>query len=71
MADEATISVRVIDENGDETSRDVLETATLADVVPSGRLAILNGKSISLDLGKVQLRAGDVINIVRKSGKAA
>ena len=65
------ITIALTDEDGNETKQQVAVNATLADVIPAGRLAILNGQSVSRDLGDVQLRANDHVEVVRKSGKAA
>jgi hypothetical protein len=61
------ISVRYVDPNGVEHTRDVQQGARVKDVVPEGYEAILNGQVASFN---AELRPGDCVEATRKSGKA-
>ena len=62
------ITITLVDENGTEKNKEINEGDKVSKLVPSGRLAILNGQQISRD---AELRANDRLQIVRKSAKAA
>ena len=62
------ITVRIIDQDGQRTNRDVEEGTRLHDVVDvNGYTVILESK---VESGNPELRDGDVIELMRKSGKA-
>jgi len=61
-----TITVRVVDVNGGESSKEIALGTRLSALVPSDMTANVNGQPVARDM---ELRAGDVVEIVRKSGK--
>jgi sulfur carrier protein ThiS len=61
-----SISIRLVDVNGSETTKIIAEGTRLSSLVSSEYAANVNGQAVGRDM---ELRAGDVVEVVRKSGK--